>query len=369
MSPSGRSAAPRAPVLVARELRAERVSRAGRFELAVAELALFAGESLAVLGPNGAGKSTLLRVLAGLETPAAGAVARGTERPVTLVFQRPIPFAGSVASNLRDALSGQRLARAARDARLREALERFGIAALAERRAASLSGGELRRLSLARAFALEPAVLLLDEPFDDLDAQGQDALSLDLQRAIRETGVAVGVVTHDLRRALLLADRIAVLDAGRLADLGARERVLLHPRSARVAELVGMTNLVRGRWQAPDPTGEGVGFLALDDAHRVPCALSGAGEAPLPGARALAGIRPENLKVDVGRGEGWPIGKARVETLLSDGLTVRVSLRFAGVALQTLLLAGRGLARNLAPGDSVLLSVRPEDVHLLPLES
>ncbi len=369
MSAGDPAAAARAPALRAQGLRALRTSRGARFELAVDELALFAGESLAVLGPNGAGKSTLLRLLAGLERPAAGSVLRGTGAPVTLVFQRPIPFAGSVAGNLRDALSSQRLSASERDARLREALERFGIAALAERRAHSLSGGELRRLSLARAFALRPAVLLLDEPFDDLDSQGQESLSLDLRRAIDDTRTAVAVVTHDLRRALLLADRIAVLDAGRPIDLGPRDRVLLRPRTARVAELVGMTNLLRGRWIPPAPGDpERVGLVALDDAHRVPCAClaESAAKGLEAGAIVQAGIRPEHLKVDVGRGEGVPIGKARVESLLSDGVTVRASLGFAGLRLQTLLLAGRGLARSLGPGDSVLLSVRPEDVHLLP---
>jgi tungstate transport system ATP-binding protein len=358
---------PNTPVLRARGIR---VRRGPGFELAIEDLALDAGEALAILGPNGAGKSTLVRALAGIDAPDAGSIERGTAAPVTLVFQRPIPFAGSVESNLRDALSGLRLTRFERDQRLREALDRFGIAALVARPAHSLSGGELRRLSLARAFALRPAVWLLDEPFDDLDLRGQEALSLDLRRAIEETRAAVALVTHDLRRALLLADRIAVLDAGQLVDLGPRARVLERPASRRVAELVGATNLLVGRWIAPNPReGDALGGVALDDTHRIPCSVGAAPAGIATGHAIVACIRPEHLKLDVGRGEGIPIGKARVTALISDGVSVRASLELAGRRLETLLLAGRGLARHLSRGDSVLLSVRPEDVHLLRADS
>ncbi len=357
----------------------ERRSRAGRFELFVEALELRSGEVLAVLGPNGAGKSTLLRALAGLERPLAGCVERGgAPGPVTMVFQRPIALAGSVLHNLCAGLRGRGLSRAEVRGRAAEALERFGIAALARRRAVTLSGGELRRLALARAFALRHGVLLLDEPFDDLDPAGQESLSLDLRRAIAETVVAVAVVSHDLRRALLLCDRIAVLQGGRIAQLGPREEVLARPASPRVAHLVGMGNLVRGalgglgsaepRPGAAREPGAGVRYVEVDASHRIPVAQGPAASlaAAAPGTPVLVGIRPEHLKVDVGRGEGLPIGKALVRTLVSDGVTATLTLSWAGLELRTHLLAGRGLARTLAPGDAVLLSVRPEDVHLLP---
>ena len=145
-------------------------------------------EALVILGPNGSGKSTLVRALAGLERPVGGRVASVATGPVTMVFQRPAPLAGSVAHNVRVAFLGKKLSGAERRARVSEALERFKIDHLAEHRAATLSGGELRRLALSRAFALRPAVLLLDEPFAALDADGQAALSLDLRRAISDTG-------------------------------------------------------------------------------------------------------------------------------------------------------------------------------------
>lgn len=348
-------------VLSARELYVRRGARAGAFELRVDALDLMAGSVLAVLGPNGAGKSTLLRTLAGLEAPAGGSIERHTDGRVTLVFQRPIPFAGRVDHNVDVALASLRLSRADRRARCAEALAHFDIGHLASRSSATLSGGELRRLALARAFALRPAVWLLDEPFHDLDSSGREALSLDLRRAIADTDAAVAVVTHDLRRALLLSDRIAVLLNGRVAQQGSREELLARPTSVAVARQVGMANLVEGDYEPPLASAE-FAHVVVDSQHRIPV---------VPGrhaARVLAGIRPERLKVDVGRGEGVPIGKGVVRTLVSDGVAATVAVDWAGRELRTHLLAGRGLARTLAPGDTVTLSVRPEDVHVLPLE-
>lgn len=349
------------PALRVANLLVRRTSRRSAFELKVEELELQRGSVLAVLGPNGAGKSTLLRTLAGLEEPRQGRIERSVDGPVTMVFQRPIAFSGSVAHNLKVALSGLRLPRGERAARVDEALRHFDIAKLADRRAATLSGGELRRLALARAFALHPAVLLLDEPFDDLDPSGQESLSLDLRGAIASTGVAVAVVTHDLRRALLLSDRIAVLLDGSLAQQGAREQVLSQPTSLEVARLVGMSNLVAGVVQPGSSESEPeLSRVEVDAHHHLSVQTS------LPaGTRVWAGMRPERLKVDVGRGEGLPVGKGVVGSVLSDGVAVTVQVAWAGHELRTHLLAGRGLARTIAPGDSVTLSVRPEDVHLI----
>jgi tungstate transport system ATP-binding protein len=347
--------ASRRSVLAARDLAVRRGRGADAFVLRVDELDLRGGEALAVLGPNGAGKSTLLRALAGLEPPAQGRVERLSPGAVTMVFQRPIAFDGTVEHNLRAALLGLRLPRERARARGAEALERFGIAQLARRRASTLSGGELRRLALARAFALGPSVLLLDEPFDDLDPAGQEALSLDLRRAIEETDVSVAVVTHDLRRALLLSDRIAVLLDGTIAQAGARAELLERPRTVDVARVVGMSNLIAGEVSA-----EGTA-VEVDSGHRIPIASRQA-----PGSSVCCGIRPEHLKVDVGRGEGLPIGKGRVRHAVSDGVVISLAIDWAGHTLRAHLLAGRGLARSVEPGDRLLLSVRPEDVHTIP---
>ncbi|MFK7896746.1 MAG: ABC transporter ATP-binding protein [Myxococcota bacterium] len=347
-------------VLSAEQLRCQRGVGDGRFELHVPSLDLCAGEVCVILGPNGAGKSTLLRALAGLESSVARDALHIPEGPVTLVFQRPAALSGSVERNVAAALLGKRIPRDEQRTRIGRALARFAIEHLADHDARTLSGGELRRLALARAFVLEPSVLLLDEPFDDLDSEGQRMLTLDLQKAIAETEVAVAMVTHDLRRALLLADKIAVLTRGRLAQHGVRDELLMQPASQEIARSVGMTNLATGkviRREGP------VAWIEIEAGFEIPTHSDFEVGAPV-----WVGIRPEHLKLDVGRGDGQNIGKARVESLLSDGLATVAALRLRDRVFTTHLLAGRGLARRLRPGDPVSLAVSPEQVHVMPLE-
>jgi len=347
-------------VLEAKGLRCRLGEGSARFELRVDSLGLHAGTVLVILGPNGAGKSTLLRALAGLEKTAERSAIVGAGGPVTLVFQRPAAFSGSVAHNVGAALLGKGISAFDRRRRITAALARFDIERLADHDARTLSGGEMRRLALARAFVLEPQVLLLDEPFDDLDAEGQRQLSLDLQRAIAETGVAVAMVTHDLRRALLLADRIAVLSQGELVQHGTRDGVLMRPNSLAIARTVGMTNVATG--QVLRREGD-VAWIEIEDGFEIPtCAIV------RPGDRVWVGIRPEHLKIDVGRGDGQPIGKAEVDHLVSDGLATVVSLRARDRLFTTHLLSGRGLARRLRTGDRVSLAVDPAHVHAVAID-
>jgi ABC-type Fe3+/spermidine/putrescine transport system ATPase subunit len=349
-----------ATVLSARDVRVELKSRRGSFQLIADALDLHAREALVILGPNGSGKSTLMRTLAGLEQPVGGRVASVAAGPVTMVFQRPAPLAGSVAHNVRVVFLGKKLSGAALRSEVDEALERFKIDHLAEHRAVTLSGGEMRRLALARAFALRPAVLLLDEPFAGLDADGQAALSLDLRRAISETGVAVAMVTHDMRRAMLLADRIAVLIDGRLAQIGRRDDVLEQPSTPEIAQVVGMTNLVRG--VVTDERRDDLALVEIDAQHRVATHRECSA-----GDRVWVGIRPEHIKLDVGRGAVNPIGTGVVRGFVNDGVALTVQVDWAGTELRTHLMAGRGLARTLQVGASVALSASPEHVHLIPV--
>ena len=341
--------------LSATELRCQLGSGSSGFRLEVASLDLRAGEVLVILGPNGAGKSTLLRALAGLEQSVDNDAIQTGSGPVTLVFQRPAALSGSAHFNVRAALLGKGVPEAVCRDRVSRALARFDIAHLADHNARTLSGGEMRRLALARAFVLEPEVLLLDEPFDDLDAEGQRLLSLDLEQAIAETNVAVAMVTHDLRRALLLADRIAVLMAGELVQHGLRDEVLQRPNSPEIARTVGMTNLATGHVVRQ---ADGISWVEISHGFEVPTT------ADLEiGHETWIGIRPEHLKLDIGRGDGESIGKANVESLVSDGLATVVTLRAHGRTFTTHLLSGRGLARRLRPGDPVSLAVRPDQVH------
>jgi ABC-type Fe3+/spermidine/putrescine transport system ATPase subunit len=168
------------------------------------------------------------------------------------------------------------------------------------------------------------------------------------------------MVTHDLRRAMLLADRIAVLINGRLVQVGRRDDVLERPSTVEIARVVGMTNLVQGV-----VGGERSGDLAMvevDAQHRFAARTECAA-----GTRVWVGIRPEHLKLDVGRGDVDPIGKGVVGEIINDGVAVSIGIDWAGSELRTHLMAGRGLARNLEVGAEVSLSANPEHVHLIPV--
>ena len=215
-----------------------------------ADLEAAAGEVLVVIGPNGAGKSTLLRAVAGLEP---GRVRVGDHdwtdlevprRRVGYVFQDQSLFPHlSAQDNVAFGPRARGRSRREADAVAREWLERFGIGELAARRPRELSGGQAQRVAIARALATDPDVLLLDEPFTGLDVSAQMALRVELGRHLRDfAGIAL-LVTHDAIDALTLADRVLVLDGGRVAQVGRPAEVAAEPRTAHVARLVGL-NLV-----------------------------------------------------------------------------------------------------------------------------
>lgn len=246
-------------VLTARGLR---VARDGRTLLDGVDLTLRRGEVVAVLGPNGVGKSTMLQVLAGLHPAAAGTVtAHGR---VAAALQAPALARRSVAANVEAALGWWGVPRPERAARARAALEAMGAGDLAPRRADALSGGEARRVHLARALALEADALLLDEPFAGLDAPTRAALLRDAGTALRAPDRATLVVLHDRAEAWALADRLLVLLDGGVAADGPPRAVLEQPPTLRVAEFLGFTGRIA------EPGGGGVravrpAQVALDD--------------------------------------------------------------------------------------------------------
>ena len=227
-----------------------RVDYGNGFALDVPTLDVRRGEILAVIGRNGSGKSTLLRVLALLERPDRGIVsmdgrpvdarhALAERRRMAIVFQDPLLADMTVAANVALGLGFRRVASAEAAGRATRWLDRFGITALAGRPARTLSGGEAQRVALARALVLEPEVLLLDEPFADLDSPTREVLVPELAAILRADRVTTVFVTHDRREAQTLADRVAVLVAGRLAQLDAAARVFQAPATPEVARLVG----------------------------------------------------------------------------------------------------------------------------------
>ena len=235
-------------------LRGVRHSRGGRQVLRVDALDVAAGERLAVLGPNGAGKTSLLRLLAGIDVPASGTVrvdgvvtTRGAvalRRRVAHATQRPGLLSTSVRANVELPLRWRRVPRARRRAKADAALERLGVAHLGGRPAHSLSAGEAQRVNLARALALEPALLLLDEPAASLDPDSRAAFLADVEEALDTRAATVVHVSHRPEEALRLADRVAVLVDGGVRRLATPEALMRDPADATVARLVGYENVI-----------------------------------------------------------------------------------------------------------------------------
>jgi iron(III) transport system ATP-binding protein len=222
-------------------------------------LSLEAGRILALLGPSGCGKTTTLRLIAGFETPDAGEIALGgrlvaragdggvppEERSVGVVFQDYALFPHlDVEANV--AFGVSRLPRAQRRARVARMLELVGLEALASRYPHELSGGQQQRVATARALAPAPALLLLDEPFSNLDADLRAQMRDEVQRLLRATGTTAIFVTHDQEEAFTIADEVGVLNQGRLEQLDAPETIYHHPATPFVAEFVGAADFLPG---------------------------------------------------------------------------------------------------------------------------
>ncbi|PYM13735.1 MAG: hypothetical protein DMD81_20215 [Candidatus Rokuibacteriota bacterium] len=231
--------------------------------LDVPRLEVHEGEVLAVIGPNGSGKSTLLRVLGLLQAPTEGEVrfrdrrlhasrALAERREVAMVFQQPLLTDASVRKNVELGLGFRGVPRRDRDVRTGRWLRRLGIAHLGDRSTRTLSGGEAQRVALARALVLEPAVLLLDEPFAALDEPTRAALIGDLGAILRGDRVTTVLVTHDRGEAQALGDRVAVMLGGRLMQVDEGWRVFSAPVSEEVARFVGVETIVPGLVVARD---------------------------------------------------------------------------------------------------------------------
>jgi ABC-type Fe3+/spermidine/putrescine transport system ATPase subunit len=252
------------------ELRGVVVEADGRTILDVPRLAVAAGGVTAVLGANGAGKTTLLRVAGALITPTAGellvdgvpATASSIRRMSAAVLQRPLLRRATVQRNAETGLRFHRVPRREARRRATEWLERLGVVRLAGHPAHTLSAGEAQRVSLARALALEPRLLLLDEPFSNLDAPTRGELLVDLGEALAATGAAALLVTHDRHEAAALGDRMAILHAGELRQEGATSEVSEHPADAACARILGYENVLE-RGLAGRILGNGAGAVAL----------------------------------------------------------------------------------------------------------
>jgi putrescine transport system ATP-binding protein len=332
----------------------------GHYAVDAVTLDLEPGEFFCLLGPSGCGKSTLLRMIAGFEAPTAGRIRLGEQdltglpphrRPVNMMFQSYALFPHmSVAANIGYGLKG--LGRDAAAMRVADLLRLVRLDGFGSRRPDTLSGGQRQRVALARALAREPKVLLLDEPLGALDRGLREETQGELRSVQRRLGTAFVVVTHDPEEAMMLADRIGVMEAGRLVQVGPPAELYRRPASRFVAGLLGDVNLIAGR----------LGPVGLDGTRPVQTAygtVHGVAGAPLADdAAVVVAIRPEDIVL--GGPEGLPVVVADA-TFLGDRLrrTLRMrdgtTLRASGRPTEAGHPVGSESRAGFSAGDAVIL--------------
>jgi molybdate transport system ATP-binding protein len=349
-------------------LTAQLALRLGALDLR-ADLGVNPGELLALLGPNGAGKSTVLRCLAGLtpidggritldeiviDDPSADIFVEPEERPIGFVFQNYLLFEHmSVLENVAYGMRARRTPKAEARHLAGEWLERVGLAEYADQRPRALSGGQAQRAALARALATNPRLLLLDEPLAALDAGTRSSVRRDLRHHLETFDGMRLLVTHDPVDAYALADRVAILDDGRIVQVGTLADVTAHPRSRYVADLVGV-NLVAGTVADGVMTTDSGAHVVIADA--------------LPGP-SFAVIRPHSIALL----RDAPVGSSPRNTWLGtiadiDRLGDRVRVGIHGQLSLTAEITVAALdALQLRPGDDVHATVKATDIDVYPV--
>jgi spermidine/putrescine ABC transporter ATP-binding subunit len=258
-------------------------------------------EFFALLGPSGCGKSTLLRMLSGLEVPTGGAIYLGgedithkpaQERPLNMVFQSYAVFPHmSVGENVAYGLKIEGVPQAERLERVKKALEQVQLADKIERMPNQLSGGQRQRVALARALILRPKVLLLDEPLSALDKRLREDMQLGLIHLRNEVGITFIMVTHDQEEAMSMASRLAVMDKGKIAQIGTPKQLYEYPNSRFVADFLGSINFFPGKVVSAEGK-----TVTVETAHGR--FVNEADFAAQPGQSVTVGVRPEMLDLD-----------------------------------------------------------------------
>jgi len=341
----------------------------GVVAVAETDLDIMPNEFFALLGPSGCGKTTLLRMLAGFETPTTGRILIDGEdmantppnrRPVNMVFQSYAVFPHmSVRRNVGYGLRVGGVAQAEIETQVIEALDRVQLVDMADRTPDQLSGGQRQRVALARALVMRPKVLLLDEPLSALDAKLRERMQLELSRLQREVGITFVTVTHDQNEALSMADRIAVMEAGRVRQVAAPEGLYERPTTRFVAGFIGKANLFDAR-----VIRAGNGCVTLD--------VTGIGRVEIPSESALHGqvslaVRPEKVRMQADapdtplRAEGTITDRAYYGDISHLRVATDSGLRIA-VNVQNVTRRTEDVANV---GDRVWLGWLPEDTLIL----
>ncbi len=334
------------------------------------DLSVASGEFFWLLGPSGCGKTTTLRLIAGFEQPTAGRILLDGadvsavpphKRNVNTVFQSYALFPFLTAfDNVAFGLRYARVTKAELRRRVGDALSLVSMTSFASRRPAQLSGGQQQRVALARARVLNPAVLLLDEPLGALDAKLRRSLKVELKALQERVGITFLYVTHDQEEALTMSDRLAVMEAGRIAQIGTPRQVYEEPADSYVADFLGAANLME--IFVSERTGGSaavvkLGDTALSTSHACPAA---------PGEKAHAVIRPERVRVEPHGSPGSNRVPALVERVVVLGAATQVMLRLAtGTSLQASL-QNDGERVELAQGTPVHAYLPPDALRVLP---
>jgi tungstate transport system ATP-binding protein len=353
------------------DLKDLRVDRGGVQILDIPSFSLLENEFVSLIGPNGAGKSTLLLSMMGLIKKRSGALLyRGEEiasqaswlemrRKIAMVLQEPLLFDSTVYDNVASGLKIRGVGRGALKSRVMTYLERFKLTEMAQRSARKLSGGEARRVSLARAFAVEPEMIFFDEPFANLDAPTRQSLADDMDRIIREKGISAILVTHDQSEALRMSNRIVVMNGGNIVQLGSPAAVMNRPVNEFVANFVGMETIL-----------EGTVLSNLDQQMVVMVAgkeVDTVGSA-LPGEEVYCCIRPENVTVSIinpgEKSSARNVFGSRITEIASMGPFLRLRLE-CGFTLTSYVTRESFATLGLGEGKEVYASFKATSVHLI----
>jgi spermidine/putrescine transport system ATP-binding protein len=316
------------------------------------------GQFFSLLGPSGCGKSTLLRLISGFEQADSGRISIAgadmtrtppNRRPTAMVFQRWALFPHlSAADNVEFGLRVRRRDRREARRRVGELLELVGLSGMGDRKPAQLSGGQQQRVALARALAIEPRVLLLDEPLSSLDLKLRLQMQLELKRLQREVGTSFIYVTHDQSEAMTMSDAIAVVDGGRVAQLGSPQAIYDAPANTFVASFIGDTNLFN-----VEAAGDGV-LRAGGLSFPAPAAVA------LPDGAGAVSLRYERVRV--GRELTTPIRfPGRVREVIFSGAARRYLVALDGGALELFASAPHdGVTAAIGVGDEVAVGWEPD---------
>ena len=354
--------------LVALTKRFEGVTAVDGIDLTVAS-----GEFFSLLGSSGCGKTTTLRMVAGFEQPTSGQILLDGEdmagrppnkRNVNTVFQSYALFPHlKVYDNIAFGLKRAHVDRSEIRRRVAEAVELVELTGLEKRKPAQLSGGQQQRVALARALVLKPAVVLLDEPLGALDAKLRRSLQIELKALQEQIGLTFIYVTHDQEEALTMSDRLAVMNRGRIEQLGPPMEVYSEPATTFVADFLGLSNILDG--QAHGPSGEGCRITVGDFELQALC-----GDLARQGPTKVL-IRPERVRLEArdAAGDGGPTRPNRlpgmIERVVYLGSSHQVFVRLAGGEQLRAVMQDTGDAPGYAPGDPVSVHLPEQALRVL----